>query len=431
VERSTDGGLVRTLAGGTLPAGPATFPWDGLDAAGTPVVDGSYAFRAELAAPGGRVATLVVPVGVSAALVAATVTPAAISPNGDGRMDRVVVRASLRSRAATTIRIEDTAGPDSVTLVSGDRPKGVTSATWDGRFGTKAAVGGRYIAVVTVRTATGTFSTRLPFTVDMKGAVATPLAASPVYPIADGYRDTTQLRFRLSEAASGTVTVLRSGSSKVLRSIPFKRAPRGSASVTWDGRDGSGRPATAGTYRFRVTTRDDAGNLRASGDGTVVVSSQRLVSTTVTVTLPGDALDASASRVEGGPGSSVGPVDTFEGGYRLAVTRATDGGEGFGDLVYRAAVPVGTVAVSLTVGVTYTAAGPDPVRIFGFGPAPDEDLVTYGTLALDGSTSSIAVPVSMLPSPSAGDVMLLLVIEGEGTVDVGSITLTYRYGILR
>jgi hypothetical protein len=282
-----------------------------------------------------------------------------------------------------------------------------------------------------VRTATGTFSTRLPFTVDVKGAIATPLSASPVYPVADGYRDSTQLRFRLSEPASGTVTVLRSGSSKVLRSIPFKRAPRGSASVTWDGRNGSGRPVAAGTYRFRVTTRDDAGNLRASDDGIVVVSSQRLVSTTVTVTLAGDALDASASGVDGGPESSIGPVDTFDGGYRLTVTRATDGGEGFGRLVYRAAVPVGTVARSLTVGITYTAAGPDPVRIFGFGPLPDEDLVTYGTLALDGSTSSVAVPVSMLPSPAAGDVMLLLVIEGEGSVDVGSITLTYRYGVLR
>jgi hypothetical protein len=318
-----------------------------------------------------------------------------------------------------------------VTLLSGVRSAGVTSAAWDGRLGRKAAPGGRYVAIVTVRTASGTFSTRLSFTVDVKGAVATPLAAGQVYPVADGYRDTTRLRFRLAEAASGTVSVLRTGSSKVVRTIRFARAPRGVTSVTWDGRDGSGHVMAAGTYRFRITTRDDAGNLRASNDGTVVVSGKRMAWKSVTVTLAGDAVDTVASGAEGGAESSIGPVDTFDGGYRLAVTHAADGGEGFGRLVYRATVPVGTAVQSLTLGFTYGAAGPDPVRVFGFGPAPDEDLVTYGTLALDGSTSSIAVPASLLPSATAGDVTLVLVIEGEGSVDVGSVTVTYRYGVLR
>src|SRR4051812_5342396 len=78
-------------------------------------------------------------------------------------------------------------------------------------------------------------------------------------PNGDGYRDTTQIGFDLSEPASVTFMVVDSEGNEVRR-IASDRRLAGDAKHrwTWDGRSDDGAVVPNGTYRMRVVRRDES-----------------------------------------------------------------------------------------------------------------------------------------------------------------------------
>src|SRR4030095_6709238 len=72
-------------------------------------------------------------------------------------------------------------------------------------------------------------------------------------PNGDGYRDTSQIGFDLSPAASGSCRVVAAEGTEV-RSIVSDRRLAGDAKhrFTWDGLDDDGDVVPDGTYRMRV-----------------------------------------------------------------------------------------------------------------------------------------------------------------------------------
>src|SRR3954466_8859030 len=78
-------------------------------------------------------------------------------------------------------------------------------------------------------------------------------------PNGDGYRDSTPIGLRLSEAASVRCMVVDSEGNEVRR-IASDRRLAGDAKHrwTWDGRADDGAPVPDGTYRMRVVRRDES-----------------------------------------------------------------------------------------------------------------------------------------------------------------------------
>jgi hypothetical protein len=86
-------------------------------------------------------------------------------------------------------------------------------------------------------------------------------ATKPAYfsPNGDGYRDTTEIGFDLSEPASVSFSVVDAEGTEVRRIVSGRRlAGDAKHRFTWDGRDDAGHVVPDGTYRMRVVRRDES-----------------------------------------------------------------------------------------------------------------------------------------------------------------------------
>jgi hypothetical protein len=197
---SSAGERVATLfARRGLESGASSLVWRGRDAAGRAVPDGRHRLVAEAVAGTERVrreAALL----VDRTLGHLSVAPAAFSPNGDGRRDRVSVGWEL-TRAAT-LRVRVFAGSRSVATVV-EAPATATapgrqSHVWEGaRLGD-----GRYRVVAEATTPLGTRRLERQIVLDTRAPRVRGLSARRV-------RRGTLVRFRLSEPGRVTVRLGR------------------------------------------------------------------------------------------------------------------------------------------------------------------------------------------------------------------------------
>ncbi|HEX5470096.1 MAG TPA: FlgD immunoglobulin-like domain containing protein [Gaiellaceae bacterium] len=125
--------LVRSLVTAqSYRGGTRSLTWSGTDSSGDPVPDGEYRIRLTATAPGQRV-TGSRKVMVDRSLGYLDVSPAAISPNADGRADAATVSFLLARRADVRVRIMD--GDRVVKYLQrlGSLPKGRASFVWNGK----------------------------------------------------------------------------------------------------------------------------------------------------------------------------------------------------------------------------------------------------------------------------------------------------------
>ena len=141
-------------------AGVHTVPIDG-----SALVDGTYDVRITARTTSGLVVQGDTPLSVSRVLGLVTATPAAFSPNGDGRNDALDIGFSLTAPATVRVRIERdgrwVASPLAASYLAGAH-----RFSWDGARATGQLRDGSYQAVVEVDTATGTTSFAAPFVSD-------------------------------------------------------------------------------------------------------------------------------------------------------------------------------------------------------------------------------------------------------------------------
>jgi subtilisin family serine protease len=424
VESST-GAVVRQLSTGPLTVGPHSFTWDGRDEGGARVPDGDYRFAIRGTAPGAVPIAVTLPIAVSSSLLAAKAVPAAISPNGDGRADRSKVTFTLRSPARVTVKVLDAAGRTVRTLSDGQRATGASSVIWDGRR-TKSASSvvpdGTYAIAIVATTAEGTRTVTVPVTVSVRGVAVASIAATTVFPAADGYRDTSSITFTQGGSAVTTVFIYPKTSATAIRSLPQGRVQKGKFTATWDGRDARGRAMAAGTYRVRVRTVDAAGVTRWSAWSTVGVSAKRLVKATFTATLRGDERDPRSFGTSPSL-TSVSPSDTLTGGLVLRSDSPDERAVGL--WVFSHPSWTSVTSVRVTVDARRTGTGDASIGTWGamsidpVGPLPDgsgTSTYSYPTEKADPRSSSLAVAIEQL---------------GPGSTDVASVTVTILYAVLR
>jgi N-acetylmuramoyl-L-alanine amidase len=172
------------------------------------------------------------------------VTPAIVSPNGDGRGDEAKIGYRLSTPATVTATVQDALDNPVATLFGGRRAAGKQVLTWspeaisDGwyKLTLAASAGGKQVQI----------STR--FWVDRTlGALA---ASSPAFsPNGDGKLDTLRLTFRLLNPARVEVRILRS--KRIVTTLLRQDLNPGSQGLTWDG---SGLPD--GPYTVAVSAAD-------------------------------------------------------------------------------------------------------------------------------------------------------------------------------
>jgi len=76
---------------------------------------------------------------------------------------------------------------------------------------------------------------------------------------------TAKMGYQLGANASRVVIGIHDGAGKLVRQIEAGAQSAGEKSLTWDGRDSSGRPLAAGLYNFEVSAFDARGKAVAAG----------------------------------------------------------------------------------------------------------------------------------------------------------------------
>jgi hypothetical protein len=158
--------------------------------------DGVYTVSLDAQSATGQDATASVTVQVDRTVGSFTVTPSAISPNGDGVQDTATVSFTLAAPASVTVEL-DHDGVPVATLAEGTYGAGTpVTATWDGTIGGAPAADGSYSIVLLA----GAVRRSADVTVDTTAPSLRPLSWA-------------RLRFSLSEP--GTLTLVAGGHSYV------------------------------------------------------------------------------------------------------------------------------------------------------------------------------------------------------------------------
>ena len=132
---------------------------------GEALPDGDYSVVVSARTAAGVVVQKTVPLRVNRTLGLVTLAPAAFSPNGDGRKDRLALSFSLAAPADVRVRIERE-GRWVATPLVGPLGMGVQRLVWNGSRGSGTLRDGEYSAVVEATSAVGTIAFGLPFVSD-------------------------------------------------------------------------------------------------------------------------------------------------------------------------------------------------------------------------------------------------------------------------
>jgi hypothetical protein len=229
---SPTGAVLSTLFSEPRSAGPQSFVF-----AAEGVPDGNYRITLTAVGADGRRVTASVEILVNRTLSNLTASRAAISPNGDGRLDTIDFTFVLAAPAEVRLRIlrrNRWVATPAVQLLDA----GAHRLTWDGKKRVGRALQGAYEGELAVTDVIGTVAQRVPFVLDTKAPTLRLLSLRP-------------LRLWLSEPAEVVLRV--NGVRRVVRrtragrfAVGFPFRPRTVRATAWDAAGNRSRP-----LRFR------------------------------------------------------------------------------------------------------------------------------------------------------------------------------------
>jgi spore germination protein YaaH/flagellar hook assembly protein FlgD len=250
VQAVTRAGLGRPLRSGTRTTQPTVFTWNGFNASGSIVPDGTYRITlwAEDASANRAERSIDVRVDTSRAAISSSSGRGFVTPDGDGKADTLSLRWSASEPLTGYMSVRDVRGTSIRAWGLGGRTSGV--AAWDGRARNGLIVSdGRYILRVEGRDRGGNRS------VSDRRILVDRTILSVVWN--DGSFDpragaTSRAFIRLRRPAVIDVGIYR-GSTLVRRVWTAKSLVRGTYSYTRNGRTSAGGFVAPGIYRIKVT----------------------------------------------------------------------------------------------------------------------------------------------------------------------------------
>ena len=214
---------------------------------GSALPDGEYTVLVSARTAAGASVETEIPLAVSRTLGTVALAPAAFSPNGDGRLDRLTIDFTLANPADVRLRILRDDGTWVATpVVTESLPIGPQRFTWDGsRLAGGAIRDGSYEAVVDVTDAVGTVSLAMPFVSDTTAPVVRILPGSPLQIAVSEPAVLTMLidgrALRREVEKAGTVRIPWSGPAKRVRVVAWDAAGNKSSPVLRVAKNGSRR----------------------------------------------------------------------------------------------------------------------------------------------------------------------------------------------
>ena len=254
------GGVVATGSG---TGGAVDWTWDARAAA-----PARYVWTIA-AGPAVRPATGTLVGGVAGLTLTATASPETVSPDGDGRADRLVLRYSIGRPAMVSVTVHDAVGAVVATVATVAQPAGSHTLEW----APDALPDGSYRVVVSAQAGGRSVTVSVPLTINRTLGY---LAVSPpaFSPNTDGRADTLSIAYSLAQAADVAVDARRRGAADVR--VFAGPLPAGRHTVIWNGEAAPGVLARDGAYSLVV---------RASNTGGVAVQSTAVTLDTVRPTL--------------------------------------------------------------------------------------------------------------------------------------------------
>ena len=242
---------------------PGEILWDGRTADGALLPDGLYSYRLFCVdAAGNSFASEPIQIGIDTAAKQSSLSAnyMAISPNGDGIQDAMALAISVTMPdSVQNWRLAILKGQEAVMewKGSGNVPQ---SITWDGTSLTRLPVpDGSYTAIFHADYPNGdaTEASLGPLVVDRVAPQAEVKIASAIFsPNGDGVNDTLPIQQTSVPGDIWQGSIL-DADGKVVRSWTWDGAVQ---SFEWDGRDNAGNVAADGKYRYKLESKDAAGN---------------------------------------------------------------------------------------------------------------------------------------------------------------------------
>jgi N-acetylmuramoyl-L-alanine amidase len=184
-----------------------------------------------------------------------TVSPAVVTPDGDGFADSATVTYALAESSRVTLTLEDEYGLPAATLyVDSHQAAGTRTVRWP----LDTVSDGRYRIAVTVRTDKGRRGRAATGLVIMRAIGWVRADPGSFSPDGDGIGDTIAFSFTASKGVQVAVEVRQAARPVALVFSGWVDA--GSHSVLWDGRVGDGVVAP-GAYELWVTASDEIGTV--------------------------------------------------------------------------------------------------------------------------------------------------------------------------
>jgi outer membrane protein OmpA-like peptidoglycan-associated protein/flagellar hook assembly protein FlgD len=298
-----------------------TITWDGRDAAGNTVPDGSYRYRITGTDAAGNTAEATVPsieVDTRPTRVFVTLGARIISPNGDGVDDELTIRTITRRTDGAERRevaVVDASGSVVRTFQS-ETVAPQETFTWRGDTGEEAAAGsaadGEYRIRYRVYYDNGALgeATSPVVRVDTRGPeLSVNLEGLPFSPDNDGLND--ELLISLGAEDSGEIAewefVILDRNNRPFQRFDGRGRPR--SELIWDGRSSDGELViSAEDYPYRFTAMDSTGN-RSTVTGEIPVD--------ILVVRDGELLKVQISNINFAPNSPELELDqTTENGRK-------------------------------------------------------------------------------------------------------------------
>ncbi len=258
---------------------PTGFTWDGKDDNGAVLPDGVYSYRitaTDRAGNTGSAELKDIVLNTQATPVHLNLNYDAFSPNGDGVKDTITFSLEVPVKNGIEkwmLSVKD--GDGGIVRTFNGTKEVPPTIIFDGKD-TKGAVlpQGGYTANLAVWYANGNnpVSDSPPFTIDLTAPAVDVSAPYPEFsPNGDGNKDVLPITQR------GSVETLWKGeildaSGKTVREYSWaKEAP---GNFQWDGRDENGKLVPDGTYDYRITATDAAGNTGSGGLSGIIVNTK-------------------------------------------------------------------------------------------------------------------------------------------------------------
>lgn len=303
-----DGTLLGSQPVEARAAGERSFDWDGrvggaLLPDGTYLlqlvgVDGTVSYAAPSARPvtPGQLAAYAVTIDtVAPAPGMASISGRRISPDGDGRLDTLVVAGSAKGATRWVFTVSpmvDGAAGAPVGTAAG--AGGKAKITWDGTVDGGAIVpdGAYRLTLRNLDWAGNGPAATWDVVVDARDpvvvATATPAAISPN---GDGVDERMSIGWTSDERVAGWIRILRG--KTLVRRWPQARGTDGA--VAWDGKDTNGRAVPDGRYAVELELTDVSGNRVVQRQVAVVDRTAAQLRWRPTAFLPGDGDELAAS----------------------------------------------------------------------------------------------------------------------------------------